>query len=47
MIVLNTDRDSDNDFILIKGVVLMLLDQWLVIITRSSCNIDSNIRNLL
>lgn len=43
MVVLNTDGDSDtsdNDFILIKGIVLMLLNQWLVIITWSFCNVD-------
>ena len=43
MIVLNTDGDSDtidNDFILIKGIVLMLLNQWLAIITWSFCNVD-------
>lgn len=43
MIALNTDGDSDtsdDDFILIKGIVVMLLNQWLVIITGSFCNVD-------
>lgn len=47
MVVLNTDANSDNNFLPIKEVVLLLLNYWLVIITWSFCNVDSNMRNSL